>query len=67
MVETIIASMLGSFMYDNFEFFKTANKQYEQGYRWEIDYKTRNPNVPAIPLINEVTGEEKVIWVLKTK
>ena len=32
-----------------------------------IDYKTRNPNVPAIPLINEVTGEEKVIWVLKTK
>tara|TARA_B100000900_G_scaffold240009_1_gene203992 strand:+ start:67 stop:237 length:171 start_codon:yes stop_codon:yes gene_type:complete len=55
---------MGSFIYDNITFFKTANKQYEQGYRWEYDWKDRNQDVPAIPLQYE-DGSEKVIWVLK--
>ena len=46
MIETLIMSVLGSFIYDNAEFFKTANKQVEQGYQWEWDYKDRNKEVP---------------------
>ena len=64
MIETLIMSVLGSFIYDNAEFFKTANKQIEQGYQWECDYKDRNKEVPAIPLTYK-DGSEKVIWVLK--
>ena len=30
MIETLIFSVLGSFIYDNAEFFKTANEQYNQ-------------------------------------
>ncbi len=67
MIETLIISMLGSFAYDNLEFFNTSKNQMKQGYVWEYEYKERNPNVPAIPLINESTGKETVIWVLKEK
>jgi len=64
MVEALIISVLGSFIYDNAEFFKTANKQYNQGYSWEWNYKERNADVPAIPFkYND--GSEKVIWVLE--
>ena len=34
------------------------------GYKWEWDYKERNPDAPTIPLEFE-NGKEKVIWVLK--
>ena len=64
MVETLIISVLGSFIYDHADFFTTANKQVTQGYNWEWNYKDRNPNVPAIPLKYE-NGSEKVIWVLE--
>ena len=67
MIETLIISMLGSFAYDNLEFFNTSKNQMKQGYVWEYEYKERNPNVPAIPLINESTGKETVIWALKEK
>jgi len=64
MLEALVMSVLGSFIYDNAEFFKTANKQVNQGYSWEWNYKDRNPNVPAIPFkYND--GSEKVIWVLE--
>ena len=64
MIEAIIMSVLGSFVYDNLEFFKTANKQHSQGYNWEWNYKERNVDVPAIPFKYE-DGSEKVIWVLE--
>mgnify|MGYP001160956232 FL=1 len=64
MIETLIFSVLGSFIYDNAEFFKTANKQVNQGYNWEWNYKERNVDVPAIPFKLE-DGSEKVIWVLE--
>ena len=64
MVETLIISVLGSFIYDHADFFTTANKQGNQGYTWELNYKDRYPNVPAISLKSE-NGSEKVIWVLE--
>ena len=64
MVEALFISVLGSFIYDHADFFTTANKQVNQGYNWELNYKDRNPSVPAIPLKSE-TGSEKVIWVLE--
>ena len=65
MVEALIASILGSFVYDNIDFFKTSNKQVRDGYRWEMNIKERNPDVPAIPLIREDNGKQTVIWVLE--
>ena len=62
MVEALIASVLGSFVYDNLDFFKTANHQYNDGYKWEMNIKERNPDVPAIPLIREDNGKQTVIW-----
>lgn len=64
MLEAMIGSILGSFFYDNVEFFKTVKEQREQGYKWEFHYKDRNKDVPAIPIKYE-NGSEKVIWVLK--
>jgi len=46
-------------------FWKTANKQVNEGYRWEYNIKERNKDVPAIPLINESNGKQTVIWVLE--
>ena len=49
MLEGIIVFVLGSFVYDNLDFFHTAKNQINDGYKWEWNYKVRNPNVPAIP------------------
>ena len=64
MIEALIISVMGSFIYDHAEFFRTANKQVNQGYTWEWNYKERNADVPAIPFKYE-DGSEKVIWVLE--
>ena len=64
MLEAMIGSILGSFFYENVEFFKTVKDQREQGYKWEFNIKKRNPDVPAIPLQYD-NGKEKVIWVLE--
>ena len=64
MLEGTIVFVLGSFVYDNLDFFHTAKNQINDGYKWEWNYKVRNPNVPAIPLQYE-NGKEKVIWVLE--
>ena len=53
MVEALLMSVLGSFIYDHADFFTTANKQVNEGYKWEWNYKDRNPNVPAISLQSE--------------
>ena len=60
----MIGSILGSFFYENAEFFKTVKEQREQGYKWEFNIKERNPDVPAIPF-KEDDGKETVIWVLQ--
>ena len=64
MLEAMIGSILGSFFYENVEFFKTVKEQRERGYKWEFNIKERNPDVPAIPLQYD-NGKEKVIWVLE--
>ena len=63
MLEVLIVFVLGSFTYDNLEFFHTAKNQMNNGYEWEMDIKERNPDAPAIPLISN--NKETVIWVLK--
>ena len=64
MVEALVISVLGSFVYDNLDFFHTVKEQRKDGYRWEMNIKDRNPDVPAISLQYE-DGSEKVIWVLE--
>ena len=50
MVEALVISVLGSFVYDNLDFFHTVKEQRKDGYRWEMNIKDRNPDVPALPL-----------------
>ena len=63
MLEVMVVFVLGSFTYDNLDFFHTAKNQINDGYKWEWNYKDRNPDVPAIPIINN--NKEKVILVLE--
>ena len=65
MIESIIATIVGSFMYDNIDFFKTMKEQRADGYEWAYSPKDHNPNVPAITIEHPVTKEKKVIWVLE--
>jgi len=66
MIEIIIASFVGSFMYDNADFFSTAKKQMEEGASWHISGpQDANPSVPSIPVKNPITGKDTVIWVLE--
>ncbi len=65
MIESIIATIVGSFMYDNVDFFKTMKEQRAEGYEWVYKPKTHNPEVPAITIENPVTKDKKVIWVLE--
>ncbi|MAI17791.1 MAG: hypothetical protein CMH04_03935 [Marinovum sp.] len=65
MIETIIASLIGSFMYDNIDFFKTMKEQKADGYEWTYNPKNHNPEVPAIAIENPVTKDKNVIWVLE--
>ena len=39
MLEALAISVLGSFFYDNVEFFKVVKEQRESGYQWEWNYK----------------------------
>ena len=64
MVEALVISVLGSFVYDNLDFFHVVKEQRKDGYRWEMNIKDRNPDVPAIPFKYD-DGTEKVIWVLQ--
>lgn len=65
MIESIIATIVGSFMYDNIDFFKTMKEQRADGYEWAYSPKDHNPDVPAITIEHPVTKEKKVIWVLE--
>ena len=66
MIESIIATIVGSFMYDNIDFFISFKEQRAEGYEWVYNPKDHNPEVPAIT-IKTPTGSEKVIWVLEDK
>lgn len=65
MIEGIIATIVGSFMYDNIDFFKTAKDQRADGYEWTYHPKNHNPEVPAITFEHPVSKEKRVIWVLE--
>ena len=65
MIESIIATIVGSFMYDNIDFFKTMKEQRADGYVWAYKPKDHNPEVPAITIEHPVTKDKKVIWVLE--
>ena len=41
MLEGIIVFVLGSFVYDNLDFFHTAKNQMRDGYEWEMNIKER--------------------------
>ena len=65
MIEGIIATIVGSFMYDNIDFFKTAKDQRADGYEWVYQPKNHHPEVPAITIEHPVSKEKRVIWVLE--
>ena len=65
MIESIIATIVGSFMYDNIDFFKTMKEQRADGYEWAYSPKNHNPDVPAITIEHPITKDKKVIWVLE--
>ena len=41
MLEAVIVFVLGSFTYNNLDFFHTAKNQMNDGYKWEWNYKPR--------------------------
>ena len=55
----------GLFMYDNQEFFGTAEEQVKDGYSWEYVGKQEAGNVPALPVLDG-SGNE-VIYFRLTK
>lgn len=55
----------GLFFVDNAEFFGTAEKQWNEGYRWEFVGKQIPEGVPALTVKNEKTGEESIYFKLK--
>ena len=65
MIEGIIATIVGSFMYDNIDFFKTVKDQRADGYEWVYQPKVHNPDAPAITIQHPVTKDKRVIWVLE--
>ena len=65
MIEGIIATIVGSFMYDNINFFKTVKDQRADGYEWVYQPKVHNPDAPAITIEHPVTKDKRVIWVLE--
>lgn len=56
----------GLFMYDNQEFFGTAEQQVNDGYSWEYVGKQPVGDVPALPVIEFESGDE-VIYFRLTK
>ena len=53
-------------MYDNQEFFGTAEQQVKDGYSWEYVGKQPVGDVPALPVIEFESGDE-VIYFRLTK
>ena len=60
MVEALVISVLGSFVYDNLDFFHVVKEQRKDGYRWEMNIKDRNPDVPTIYPYNMKTVQKKL-------
>ena len=54
----------GLFMFDNQEFFKTAEEQYNDGYRWEYVGKQPVGDVPSLPVIEPKSGNEVIYYRL---
>ena len=62
---TALALMFGLFMFDNQEFFGTAERQVENGYSWEYVGKTQPSGVPALTVLD--SQENEVIYFKLTK
>lgn len=66
MAITGLVLLTALFFHDNAEFFAKAEEQRAKGAEWEwVGPQTRNPMTPAIPLINEETGKETILYKLK--
>tara|TARA_R110000851_G_scaffold5929_2_gene24075 strand:+ start:2451 stop:2660 length:210 start_codon:yes stop_codon:yes gene_type:complete len=53
------------FFNDNAEFINKANEQIANGANWEyVGLQDLDPNALAIPLINQDTGKESIIFKL---
>lgn len=61
----VVALMFGLFMFDNQEFFGTAEKQVKDGYSWEYVGKQPVGDVPSLPVLDK-SGNE-VIYFRLTK
>jgi len=59
----LLVLLLAMFSIDTQEFRETANKQMEEGYKWEYVGKTPASGVPAITM--KSNGEEYILWKLK--
>ena len=54
------------FFHDNAEFFAKAEEQQAKGAEWNwVGPQAREPDTLAIPLINEETGKETILYKLK--
>jgi len=61
----VVALMFGLFMFDNQEFFGTAEQQVKDGYSWEYVGKQPAGDVPSLPVLDR-SGKE-VIYFRLTK
>lgn len=65
MVVIVIALISGMFISENAEFFNKTGQQVANGAKWEyVGLQERNPNLLAIPLVNQDTGKESIIFKL---
>jgi hypothetical protein len=60
---TVLLLIGGLFMYDNQEFFGTAERQVEAGYGWEYIGKTEPSGVPALTVLDR-DGKDTVYFKL---
>lgn len=60
MVEIIVATFIGGFMWDNAEFMHTAKEQLEDNHTWHYSPQDASKDVPNIAIA------DKVIWILQT-
>ena len=57
--------MASGMMWNNYEFFETSTKQYEEGYRWEYTGKKEaDQSIPHLPIEGH-DGKEIVYFKLR--
>jgi len=62
----VAVAFLALFAIDNADALKAFETQQNEGSTWDyVGREQRNPDAPAIPLINEGTGEEVIYFRLQ--